>query len=103
MKTKLAEWGGDVSVFAATAGNTYVFNSNGTCTLNGIANTYSVANGVITFGTDLTNEFSLVWITLTGKVVKIADPKAGTALNGLWLGQQNDAKNEYKAVHIVKQ
>jgi len=104
MSTTLASWGGDVTVFTTNANNTYVFNADGSCSLNGSANTYSVSNGVITFGTALAGtEWSQVWISLSGTQVKIANPKVGTALSGLWLGQQNDGKNEYKAIHLVKQ
>ena len=105
MTTTLVSWGAAKadSIFTANDAKSFVFNANGTCTLAGVANTYTVSNGVITFGTALTNEFSLVWIGLSGTQVKIVDPKAGTALAGMWLGQQNGTKTEYSAVHIVKQ
>lgn len=107
----ITSWGaGNVdSVFTANSTNTYVFNNDGTCTLNGVANTYTVANGVITFGTALTNEFSLVWLTLTGTELKVIDVQyygdnveAYTPL-GIWIGQKNGSKDEYSAVQLVKQ
>ncbi len=111
--TDLVSWGAAdaADVFTANENNTYVFNQDGTCTLNGVANTYTVANGIITFGTALAGtEWSLVWISMTGTELKAIDfafygdpePVAYTPL-GLWIGQQNDAKNEYKAVQLVKQ
>jgi len=103
MKTTLAGWGADITVFATTTTNTYVFNANGSCTLNGIANTYSVSKGVITFGTPLSTEFSLVWATFTGTQLKVASPKIGSALNGIWVCQKNGDKNEYSAFHLAKQ
>ncbi|MHB9141713.1 MAG: hypothetical protein ACYC25_07560 [Paludibacter sp.] len=104
MVTTLTGWGAKAdSTFTANDANSYVFENNGSCTLAGKANTYTVANGKITFGTALTTEFSQVFISLTGTVVTIADPKSGTAIAGLWLAQQNDAKKEYKAVHLKKQ
>jgi hypothetical protein len=108
----LVGWGATdaAATFAAADANEYVFKNDGTCTLNGVANTYNVSNGVISFGNDLTNEFSLVWITLGGKEVKVIDfNKAGDEgafidypTEGIWIGQKDPAKDEYKAVHLVK-
>ena len=106
MITTLSSWNGsDVTeTFTTNDANEYVFNSDGTCTLAGIANTYSVSNGVIAFGTELTTEFQVVFITLTGTTVTIADPKEGTGYDvGIWLGQRNGDKTEYSCVHLVKQ
>ncbi len=108
----LVSWGGGNvdSVFTANSGNTYVFNDDLSCTLNGVANTYSIANGVITFGTALAGtEFSLVWLTLSGTELKVIDvqyygdnKEAYTPL-GVWIGQKNGSKDEYQAVQLVKQ
>jgi len=108
----LTSWGftDPDAVFTAAEGNTYVFNNDGTCTLNGVANTYTVANGVITFGTALAGtEWSLCWLALSGTELKAIDVQYyGDAVEaytplGIWIGQQNEAKNEYKAVQLVKQ
>lgn len=108
----LVSWGGGNvdSVFTANSTNTYVFNNDGSCTLNGVANTYTVASGVITFGTELAGtEFNLIWLTLSGTELKVidvqyygADVEAYTPL-GTWIGQKNGSKNEHQAVQLVKQ
>ncbi|MGL1884965.1 MAG: hypothetical protein OCD76_00510 [Reichenbachiella sp.] len=88
------------AVFDAADANSFVFNDNGTCTLAGIENTYTVADGVITFGTELSTEFQLYWIGLAGAEVTVLD---FTGAEGLWLGQQNGDKAESAAIHLVKQ
>lgn len=108
MITTLVSWGGSASTFTNADANTYVFNADGTCNLNGVANTYSVVNGTITFGTPLTgNEWSLVYISLTGSTVNVLNVTSiGTTAytsSGIWIGQRNGTKNEDQAVQLVKQ
>ena len=106
----LVSWGGTdaADVFSAADKQSFVFNSDGTCILNGILNTYSVSNGVITFGTALTgSEFSLMWISLTGSEIYALDVQKDYEGNsytydGIWIGQQYDDKEESKAVHLIK-
>ena len=109
MATTLAGWGATdpLTVFNTAADFEYTFNADGTCVLNGIANTWSVADGVITFGTDLTSEFSLVWIGLTGKNVSVLDVRYDANGNayiadGMWMGQKNGDKYESSSVQLVK-
>ncbi|MBN1769122.1 MAG: hypothetical protein JW842_11495 [Prolixibacteraceae bacterium] len=111
MLTVLASWNNnDVSVFDNIDALEFVFNADGTCNLAGIANTYTVENGVIKFGTDLTTEISLLWMTFAGKEVDVinvslissADGNVVYSNAGIWLGQQNADKKEYNAVHLVK-
>lgn len=109
MATTLRGWGGGNtdSIFAAAATRQFVFNADGTCVLAGKPNTYTVNNGVITFGTPLTDEFALVWISLTGTNVSVLDVRRDADGNayttpGIWLGQRNDDKNESRAVHLVR-
>ncbi|MBN2212887.1 MAG: hypothetical protein JW723_01470 [Bacteroidales bacterium] len=113
----LSSWGLDKidSVFTANDAFTYVFNGDGSCTLNGVANNYSVSNGIITFTTALTTEFSMVtsWLnhTLTGTAVTIIDVNnygseeeyEAYTPEGIWIGQKNGDKNEYSGFHLVKQ
>lgn len=108
--TDLVSWGNANadSIFTANDALEFVFNADGTCTLNGIANTYTVANGVVTFNTALTTEFSCVNITLTGNELKVLDfahygdaVEAYTPL-GMWIGNKNGDKDEYQAVQLVK-
>jgi len=108
MITTLVSWGGSASTITNADANTYVFKADGTCVLNGIANTYSVSNGSITFGTPLIGtEWSLIYITLTGTSVNVLNVTTmGTApyiSNGIWIGQKNGDKNEDMAVQLVKQ
>ncbi len=110
MVKDLLSWGATdpATTFANADQNLYTFNANGTCTLNGIANTYTVANGVISFGTPLAGtEWSLVWISLTGSSVNVLNVTSiGTTpytSNGIWLGIRNGTKNEDQAIHLVKQ
>lgn len=106
----LSGWGASnaATTFATADQNIYVFNSDGTCSLNGIANTYTVSNGTITFGTPLAGtEWSLVWIGLSGSSVNVLNVTSiGTdpyTSNGIWIGQRNGTKNEDAAVQLVKQ
>jgi len=108
MITTLVSWGGAASTITDADANTYVFKADGTCVLNGIANTYTVANGAITFGTPLTGtEWSLIYIKLTGTSVNVLNVTTmGTTpytSNGIWIGQRNETKNEDMAVQLVKQ
>ncbi len=109
MAETLAGWGATNpdSVFNAAALREFVFNNDGTCTLNGIANTYTVTNGKITFGTGLTNEFELVWINLVGTDVTVLDVQRDINGDpytpaGIFIGQKNGDKNESSAVQLVK-
>jgi len=114
--TTLSSWGATNadSLFTANSVKEYVFNEDGTCTLAGEDNTYSVANGIITFGNDLTGEeLNGVWIDgLTGTELKVIDfNKMGPEtemvdtppFTGIWIGNQNPGKNEYQAVQLQKQ
>ena len=110
MITTLTGWGitGVATTFTNADSNVYVFNADGTCNLNGIANTYTVANGVITFGTVLAGtEWSLVSIALSGKTVNVLNVTSiGTTpyvSSGIWLGIRNGTKNEDQAIQLVKQ
>ena len=108
MITTLVGWGGSASTIYSADSNVYVFNEDGTCTLNGITNTYTVSNGVITFGTALTGtEWSLIYLSLTGNTVNVLNVTSiGTAAytsSGIWIGQRNGTKNEDQAVQLVKQ
>lgn len=108
MITTLTGWGGSASTFTNADANTYVFNADGSCNLNGIANTYSVNSGSITFGTPLTGtEWSLVYIALTGSNINVLNiTTVGTkpyTSSGIWIGQRNGTKNEDQAVQLVKQ
>lgn len=97
------------ATFANSDANTYIFKADGTCILNGVTNKYTVSNGTITFATPLTGtEWKLVDdMQLTGSSVNVlnvtsigTDPYTST---GIWIGQKNGAKNEDKAVQLVKQ
>ena len=100
----VATWFASQEQLTAAKAYKYIFNADGTCTLNGVANTYTVSNGVITFGTALTTEFNINWFSLTGNVVKVIDVVDGTnAKVGIWIGYQNETKNEFVAVNLVKE
>jgi len=112
--TTLTGWGAGAvdSTFTANDAYTFVFNGDGSCNLAGIDNSYSVSNGVITFGNELAGtEFTGIWISMTGtEMVAIDFNKMGpetemvdTPFTGLWIGQNNDGKSEYRAVQLVKQ
>jgi len=108
MLKDLVSWGGSASTITNADGNLYVFNADGICTLNGVANTYTVSKGIITFGTPLTGtEWSLIYISLTGNKVSVLNvtsrDKKPYASSGIWLGQRNGDKNEDAAVQLVKQ
>lgn len=109
MAATIATWGAEnpLAVFEAAAANEYTFNADGTCVLNGVNNTYSVSNGVITFGTELTSELALVWISITGTQVPVLDVRFDSEGNpytptGIWLGQKNGDKYESSSVQLVK-
>jgi len=108
MIATLVSWGGSASTITNADANTYVFNKDGSCSLNGIINTYTVTDGTITFGTPLTGaEWSLIYISLTGNSVNVLNVTTmGTApytSSGIWIGQRNGTKNEDMAVQLVKQ
>jgi hypothetical protein len=108
MLADLTSWGGNAATITATDDDLFIFNADGTCTLNGVNNTYTVSKGVITFGTPLVGtEWSVIYITLTGTKVGILNvtsrdnkPYKST---GIWLGQKNGDKNEDASVQLVKQ
>ncbi len=109
MATTLAGWGAanPDSVFTANDAKEFVFNADLSCTLAGVANTYSVSNGVITFGTALTDEMSLVWIGITGTEAYVLDVGYDSngdpyTSDGIWIGIQNPGKEESQAVHLIK-
>ena len=109
--TDMKSWGASTadSTFTSNDAKSFVFNDDGTCTLAGVTNTYTVSNGVVTFGTALAGELSGVWISLTGTELKVIDfAKYGDPVlsdytySGFYIGQQNGTKNEYMTVHLVK-
>lgn len=111
----LSSWGATNadSIFTANSTKVYTFNNDGTCNLDGEDNTYTVSNGIITFGNELTgDEFNGVWINLVGAEISVIDfNKMGPENDlvdtppfpGIWIGQNNDGKKEYKAVQLQKQ
>jgi len=108
MLTELTSWGGNAATITATDDDLFIFNADGTCTLNGVDNTYSVSKGIITFGTPLAGtEWNVIYITLTGTKVGIlnvtsrGDKPYKSA--GIWLGQKNGDKNEDASIQLVKQ
>jgi len=110
MVNTLKGWGAAdaATTFANADTCVYVFKTDGTCTLKGVANTYTVANGVITFGTPLAGtEWSLVFISLTGNSVNVLNVTTigsdAYTSNGIWIGTRNGTKNEDQAVQLIKQ
>ena len=110
MVTTLSSWGNAnvATTFANADASLYVFNADGTCTLNGVANTYTVSNGVIAFGTPLTGtEWSLISISLTGNSVNVLNVTTigsdAYTSSGIWIGIRNGSKNEDQAVQLIKQ
>jgi hypothetical protein len=114
------EWGltGIGDVFTANDANTYVFENDGTCTLNGVDNTFTVANGIISLGDTLKHtEFNITldgsWLSniLKGTEITVIDVKnyggqedyEAYTPEGLWIGQRNDEKPEYTGFQLVKQ
>jgi hypothetical protein len=111
--TTLSSWGATFadSLFTANSTKEYVFNADGSCSLNGEDNTFTVTDGVISFGNALTgDEFNGVWINLVGDLKVIEFDKMGPETDlvntppfpGIWIGEQNDGKTEYRAVHLEK-
>jgi hypothetical protein len=105
----LAGWGAEdpEAVFTAADANEYIFNGDGSCTLAGVANTYSVTDGVITFGNPLAGELALVWIELTGTDVSVLDVQYDVDGNpyipdGIWIGQKNGEKAESSSIQLIK-
>lgn len=110
MVTLFTSWGASNpdSVYTATADNQYVFNADGTCVLAGVENTYTVSDGIITFGTELTDEFQQVMIGLSGTEVPVLDVVNDADNNpytyeGIWIGQKNGDLNESAALHLIMQ
>lgn len=109
--TELDGWGfsNSDSVFTAHEDDTFVFGNDGNCTINGVSNTYTYSNGVITFGTALSSEISLAWLTITGTTIKVVDvshygdTETSYTPLGTWFGQQNGSKTEFAAIQLVKQ
>lgn len=104
------------STFTANDANTYVFNADGTCTLNGVANTYSVSDGIITLADTLQQtEFNMQagWLShiLKGSAITVIDVNnygseeeyEAYTPEGIWIGQQNGDKSEYNGFQLVKQ
>jgi hypothetical protein len=109
MASTLEGWGASNpdSVFTANDAKEFVFNNDLSCTLAGVANTYSVTDGVITFGTALTDELSLVWISITGTEAHVLDVQYDNngdpyTYEGIWIGVKNGDKDESSAVHLIK-
>ncbi len=106
----LTSWGASdaAAVFTANDAKEFTFNNDGTCTLAGVANTYTVTDGVITFGTDLTDEFSCVWIGLSGAGASVLDVKLNNDGSdyvddgSIWIGQKNGDKDESSCIHLMK-
>jgi hypothetical protein len=114
----LESWGlSDIAAeFTANDANTYVFNADGSCTLNGVANNFAVSNGIITLTTALdSSEFHMEtgWLNhvLGGTDITVIDVNhygseeeyADYTPEGIWIGQQNGDKNEYSGFQLVKQ
>ncbi len=95
-------WAATQEALDAVADDEFVFNSDGSCTLNGVANTYTVSDGVITLGTALTTEVAIGWFTLAGTTLNVQDVE-GAITGGIWVGFQNPGKFESQAVHLIKQ
>jgi hypothetical protein len=113
------------SELTANDADSFVFNDDGTCTLAGISNTYSVVDGKLVLGTDLAGtEFEIPFAEwgssheLTGTDISLIDvayygnpdADAGSGMEmvaytpeGLWIGQQNGEKTEFAAFQLVKQ
>lgn len=103
-QAEVQSWLASQEQLTAAKANTYVFNANGTCLLNGVANKFTVANGKITFETALTTEFNINWFNITGTTLSVIDVKQGTnAAIGIWIGYQNESKDEFVSVNLVKQ
>lgn len=102
------EWLGMTQEFLdAAADDEFVFNSDGTCSLNGITNTYTVSEGVITFGTALTASTEFVigghWFTVSGDVLNVLDVQGAAVEGGIWVGIRNGTTFESSAFHLIKQ
>lgn len=92
-----------------------VFNTDHSCTISDFVfntetalvettnynTTYSVNAGYITFGDDVVITGYTGMISLTGTHVYALD--VSDSSDGLWIGQNNESKEESKAVHLIKQ
>jgi hypothetical protein len=102
-------WAATSAQLIAAGTQTFVFNNDGTCTLNGVANTYTVADGKITFGTALgADDMKLNYIALAGTEIYAIDVKFNNDNTpytgvGIWLGQRNGTKEESMCLHLIKQ
>jgi hypothetical protein len=85
----------------AALDDVFVFNNDGTCNLNGVANTYTVANGVITFGSEAT--ISVGWFAQTGTSIKVLNVVGASIEGGIWIGNKNGDKSESSSFHLIKQ
>ncbi len=116
--TELESWGltGIGDVFTSNDTCKFIFDDQGNCTLNGVANTYSVADGIMTFGTALdTTEFVVAlpdtWLNhyLSDTEVSLIDvthfgsDQAAYTPEGLWIGQDDGSGTKFKGFQIVKQ
>jgi hypothetical protein len=111
--TLLAAWG-DANVtekLASTTKVSLVFSDNGNVTIKDYVysdvetettytTTYTVSNGYVTFGDDVVLTGFSGRISLTGKNIYAMDVAGSTT--GIWLGQNNEDKEESLGVHIVK-
>jgi hypothetical protein len=114
----LSSWGlTDIAAeFTANDANTYVFNADGSCTLNGVANNFTISDGIITLTTALDStefHFETGWLNhvLGGTDITVIDVNnyggednyEAYTPEGIWIGQQNGDKNEYSGFQLVKQ
>ena len=100
----IANWAPRGADVAAVYDDEFVFDAVGNCTLNGVANTYTYADGKITFGTALSTEIAISWFAITGTevyILDVVDPAPGAG--EIWIGIQNGDKDESMAVRWVKQ
>ncbi len=88
----------------AAANVELVFGGDGSCTIQGLATTYTLDAGVITFADSVGLTVGAHWFTFGGTSIKILDGVTGTSGTGdIWIGNQNEAKNESSSFHIQKQ
>ncbi|MGE4287170.1 MAG: hypothetical protein AB7E36_00670 [Salinivirgaceae bacterium] len=77
------------------------FNTDGTCTINGVVTTYTISKGgYIAFADDV--NIPVCAVTLAGKNIYAVDVASST--EGIWLGQNDDeGKEETPVIHLVKE
>lgn len=115
MNTTFEGWGqtNTAEKYAATKNVSITFKDDNTCTVHNVkyengaeaatdyTTTYSVNNGYITFGADVVITGYTGMLELSGVNVYALDVASTTS--GLWLGQNNEDKQESKAVYLLKQ